>query len=87
MEERIRFTLCVVVSAFAQVTPWLPINSNYLSVNVESENSTPTSSLNLYKAMVALRQSDETFNVRCTSRLMSILFSSPGLISSRSVPP
>lgn len=44
------------------VTPWLPVNDNYVTVNVESENEDPYSSLTLYKAMVALRRSDETFN-------------------------
>ncbi|XP_068145390.1 maltase A3 [Drosophila tropicalis] len=37
-------------------TTWLPINPNYVTVNVEAENSTEPSHLSLYKQLVQLRQ-------------------------------
>ncbi|EDW74210.1 maltase A6 [Drosophila willistoni] len=37
-------------------TTWLPINPNYVTINVEAENSTEPSHLSLYKQLVQLRQ-------------------------------
>lgn len=37
-------------------TTWLPINPNYVTVNVRTENATAGSHLDLYKQLVALRK-------------------------------
>ena len=39
------------------VPPWLPVNENYLEVNVETELNDPDSILNFYRALLALRKS------------------------------
>ena len=36
-------------------TPWLPINENFVTLNVETESEEPTSHLEIYRALVRLR--------------------------------
>ena len=48
----------------AGVDPWLPINPNYATLNVEAQRSDPLSHLSIYKSLVQLRYSDLTFKVR-----------------------
>ncbi len=38
------------------VTPWLPINSNYVELNVEAQREDPSSHLAVYKALAQLRK-------------------------------
>ena len=47
------------------MTPWLPVNPNYLDENrnVEQEREDPFYSLNFYKALMNLRNTEPTFNV------------------------
>lgn len=40
-------------------TPWIGINSNYVTVNVEDEQKDPNSVLNFYKKLLELRKSSE----------------------------
>ena len=41
---------------------WLPVNPNYVDVNVESESADPNSHLSLYKNMVNFRNYDPAFD-------------------------
>lgn len=40
---------------------WLPVNKNYVDVNVETETGKPKSHLEIYKQMVGIRYSDPVF--------------------------
>ncbi len=42
-------------AGFTTGKPWLPVAPNYARVNVETESRIPTSSLNLYKRLIHLR--------------------------------
>jgi len=43
-------------AGFSSATPWLPIASNYTTVNVENEKRDPYSMLNLYRALIIHRR-------------------------------
>lgn len=43
-------------AGFSTTKPWMPIHPNYLSVNVEKEESEADSFLNLYKRLIAIRK-------------------------------
>ncbi|ALM09042.1 oligo-1,6-glucosidase [Sediminicola sp. YIK13] len=43
---------------FATGTPWLPVNENYKTINVESEKKDPNSVLNHFRRMVELRKNN-----------------------------
>jgi alpha-glucosidase len=42
-------------AGFSIHTPWLPVNDNYLDLNVKVETRDPNSVLNFYKKMISLR--------------------------------
>lgn len=42
-------------------SPWLKVNPNYTTINVEAEQNDPDSILNYYKKMIALRKSNPAF--------------------------
>lgn len=42
---------------------WLPVNPNYVTVNVESERDDPLSSLNIFKTLIISRLSDPAFDI------------------------
>ncbi len=44
-------------AGFTKGSPWLPVNPNHKTVNVELETKDPHSHLNLYKKLLMLRQS------------------------------
>ena len=46
-------------AGFTAGTPWLRVNSNYTSINVEKETIDPNSVLNFYKKLIALRKDPE----------------------------
>jgi oligo-1,6-glucosidase len=46
-------------AGFTQAKPWLGINKNYKYINYESQKNNPSSVLNFYKALIALRQKSE----------------------------
>jgi len=48
-------------AGFTSGKPWLKVNPNYLSINVETEEKNPRSVLNFYRALARLRASDEVF--------------------------
>ena len=48
----------------ADANPWLPVNANYQTLNVEAQLSDVNSHLNIYKSLVQLRYLDPTFKVR-----------------------
>ena len=41
---------------------WLPVNPNYINVNVDSELADPFSHLNIYKRLIEARKSDLVFD-------------------------
>ena len=43
-------------AGFTQGTPWLMVNPNYTSINVESQKQDPDSVLSFYKELIALRK-------------------------------
>ncbi len=43
-------------AGFTNGTPWLPVNNNYVDINVEDENSDPNSVLNHFRKMIELRK-------------------------------
>lgn len=44
---------------FSKVSPWLPVNDNYVNLNVEVERNSKSSLFNLYKNLISLRQNSE----------------------------
>jgi glycosidase len=46
-------------AGFSQGKPWLGINANYKYINYESQKNNPSSVLNFYKALIALRQKSD----------------------------
>ena len=46
---------------FTTGTPWLAVNPNYQTINVEAQEDDPDSILNFYKEMIALRKSEDIF--------------------------
>jgi alpha-glucosidase len=45
------------------VTPWLPVSSDFATVNVTSEQADPTSMLSLYRALLILRRAEPAFSI------------------------
>jgi len=43
-------------AGFTSGTPWLPVNENYITINVASEDMNPNSCLNYFRNMVKLRK-------------------------------
>ena len=43
-------------AGFTEGTPWLMVNPNYTSINVESQEKNPDSVLSFYKKLIALRK-------------------------------
>jgi alpha-glucosidase len=43
--------------------PWLPVSANYTKINVAAQNDDPTSMLNFYRALTALRRAQPALNV------------------------
>lgn len=55
-------------AGFSDVKPWLPVNPNYKTINVQSERKDPDSVLNFHKKLIALRNTlpvieDGTFDL------------------------
>lgn len=50
-----------VNGGFTTGTPWLAVNPNYQTINVEAQEEDPDSILNFYKEMIALRKSEDIF--------------------------
>ena len=48
-----------VFAGFSSVTPWLPMGPDYSTVNVADLSTQPASILNLYRALIRLRRSNE----------------------------
>ena len=46
-------------AGFTAGTPWLRVNPNYTTINVEKESGDPDSVLNFYKKLIALRKNPE----------------------------
>lgn len=46
-------------SGFSESTPWLKVNSNYETINVEQQEKDENSILNFYRQMIAFRKSNE----------------------------
>jgi alpha-glucosidase len=50
-------------AGFSSTTPWLPIADDYISVNVEAEQSDPYSMLSLVRRLLALRRSQPALTI------------------------
>jgi alpha-glucosidase len=50
-----------VNSGFSNARPWIGVNQNYISINVETQEKDPNSILNFYKRMIQLRKDEELF--------------------------
>lgn len=48
-------------AGFSNVEPWLPVNPNYTSINVEQQESDSNSVLQFYKDLIQLKKSDDIF--------------------------
>jgi alpha-glucosidase len=48
-------------AGFSTGDPWMKVNPNYKSINVESQKKDETSILNFYKAMIRLKKNNEVF--------------------------
>lgn len=56
-------------------TTWLPVSSNYQTVNVAVENATAKSHFNIYKKLIKLRQTDTLkYGAATTQALSSNVF-------------
>jgi alpha-glucosidase len=42
--------------------PWLPVSANYTKINVAAQNDDPTSMLNFYRALTALRRTESALH-------------------------
>jgi oligo-1,6-glucosidase len=47
-------------AGFSTGKPWLPVNSNYTTVNVTAQESDPNSTLNYFRNLVKLRKQEKT---------------------------
>lgn len=47
-------------AGFSSVEPWMAVNANHQSINVESEEKDPDSILNYYRSLLALRRENKT---------------------------
>jgi len=47
-------------AGFTRVTPWLPINEEHKTTNVDKEEKHPDSTLNFYKELIALRKKEDS---------------------------
>ncbi len=56
-------------AGFSQVSPWLPVASDYRQRNVASAQTDPYSLLSLYRALIGLRQTEPALNVGTFRRL------------------
>jgi glycosidase len=45
-------------AGFSETTPWMPLNTNYETLNVKKQSEEPTSILNTYKTLLALRKEE-----------------------------
>ncbi len=43
-------------AGFSRIKPWLPVNPDFMAVNVASQADDPNSMLNFYKDLIALRR-------------------------------
>ena len=50
-------------AGFSTSKPWLPVNENYVDVNVASETTNDASPLNVYKSMSNVRKTFPAFAV------------------------
>lgn len=50
-----------VNAGFSTGSPWIKVNPNYKSINVESQKKDETSILNFYKKMIQLKKDNEVF--------------------------
>ena len=50
-------------AGFTRGTPWLPVSSDHLTVNVEAQREDATSMLALHKALIALRRTEPALQV------------------------
>jgi alpha-glucosidase len=50
-------------AGFSSTAPWLPIADDYLSINVEAEQSDPSSMLSLVRRLLALRRSQPALTI------------------------
>jgi alpha-glucosidase len=48
-------------AGFSTGSPWIKVNPNYKSINVESQKKDETSILNFYKKMIQLKKANEVF--------------------------
>ncbi len=46
-------------AGFSEVTPWLRVNPNYTTINLESQRNDPDSVYQYYRALIALRKNPE----------------------------
>merc|ERR1711970_536264 len=63
-------------AGFSNGKPWLPVNENYKTVNVETQIAIEDSHLNIYKQLTSLRRNESVFATGSTS-----LFSSSGVFA------
>jgi alpha-glucosidase len=49
-------------AGFSTAMPWLPVNNDYLEVNVNVESKDPGSVLNLYRRLISLRTAEPALN-------------------------
>ncbi len=50
---------CAPNAGFSEGVPWLKLNTNYPTINVENQKNNPASVLSFYKKLIALRKQNE----------------------------
>merc|ERR1711909_231104 len=63
-------------AGFSNRKPWLPVNENYKTVNVETQSAIEDSHLNIYQQLTSLRRNESVFATGSTA-----LFSSNGVFA------
>ena len=63
---------------------WLPVNPNYIAINVDSENENTYSHLNIYKTLIYERRADLVFdfggvNIRTGNNILAFSRTDPRL--------
>jgi alpha-glucosidase len=66
---------------FSEVKPWLGMNENYKTINVEQQEQDPDSILHFYKKIIQVRQSSEASDCLIYGEIEPILEEHPTIVA------
>ncbi|BCA86207.1 glycosyl hydrolase [Enterococcus saigonensis] len=68
-------------AGFSETKPWFAVNSNYSQLNYEAQKRTPTSLLNFFKKMIAVRKQVDLQELMICGRSIPVLQDISGVIA------